>query len=98
MFKKPQHHRHAGLFGYPGLPTAFSASPGPGAGWINPLLQAVETAWLPRQRLHALGIVERRDESVLHRPAAPIAPALAAADPCSDILCFGGDAATARGT
>lgn len=41
VFKKPQHHQHRGLFGYPGLPTAWQVLD-LARVWVHPSLQRKE--------------------------------------------------------
>lgn len=55
VFKKPQHHRQAGLFGYPGLPTAWQVLD-LARVWIHPDLQ-----------IGGLNVFSRMISRALHR-------------------------------
>lgn len=58
-FKKPQHHRQRGLFGYDGLPTAWQVLD-MARVWVNPLLQVQENG-------HSLCIFSRMVSMALRR-------------------------------
>jgi hypothetical protein len=69
VMKKPQHHRHAGLFGYPDLPTEWQVLD-LARVWVNPSLQGLGYFGLDRAgepARHTLAIFSQMVSRVLHR-------------------------------
>lgn len=76
VFKKPQHHRQRGLFGYPGLPTAWQVLD-LARVWINPVLQGKQLnghSICAFSRMFALVTRQIQRDWLIHHP--PVFPNL----------------------
>lgn len=65
VFKKPQHHRQRGLFGYPGLPTAWQVLD-LARVWIHPALQ--QPGWCVFSQFVGLCIRHCQADWLIHHP------------------------------